>query len=377
MTKHRHWALAATVSEEFLNHLAEQGIGDGLEPTEVRQSFNLPMLGPLDLTVQLQITSVRFQMRHEDAGALRATIHARGEIIVHGESMMPALPGAALVSGEVLVTPRVKLDRSGHFAAVLDLANSALVGMGFDGIEGMETDADVAAQMGQMLFAAVGGEIFGGLADAMGEVGLELAPHEGRELFDLGVTAGAADIDVRDGIMVVGLPAHEGLEGSAESSMVGGTSLGVGVAAGALTSLVNKVASQALGVGLPFEMEVTARDKKLGGRVRNPRLIDSEFLPDLRPSVRSTVRPALVGEEIEFSLQEAWVELPFVLPIFNRASRMLGGVASRAPLHVRIPRYLEIPAHPDGDVMVKLRVESFDVARDGLNCVVDAVVEPE
>ena len=48
-----HWALAAVVSEEFLNRLASTGIGDGIEAAEFRQQFNLPMLGSLDLGVTM------------------------------------------------------------------------------------------------------------------------------------------------------------------------------------------------------------------------------------------------------------------------------------------------------------------------------------
>ena len=250
-----HWALAAAVTEEFLNHLAAEAIGPGLPPNELRQEFNIPMLGPVDLTVRLQIVSVRFTMRAEDEGKLRATIGARGEVEFNGDMAMPPLPGAAIVNGEVLVDPIVEFKPSGRFRAVLDLKNSQLIGMGFEGFEGVDTDADMAAQMGNMLFAAVGGELFEALAAGMDTTGLELEPSEGQYLSELGVAFGSAEFAIEDGLMTVGLPALPGVEGRAEPTPVFGHRLGVAIAAGALTSLVNQLASPQLGL-LRFEIDL-------------------------------------------------------------------------------------------------------------------------
>ena len=45
------WALSAVVTEDFLNAIAAEGVGEGIEVEGFRQSFNLPMLGPLDLGI--------------------------------------------------------------------------------------------------------------------------------------------------------------------------------------------------------------------------------------------------------------------------------------------------------------------------------------
>jgi len=371
-TDDRHWALSAVVSEEFLNTLARNGIGDGIAAADVRQQFNLPLLGSVDLSVGMVIVEVTFQMIEDHGDRLLATIHATGQITFHGDTMMPPLPGLARVRGDVLVRPRIEFRPDGTFIAILDLANSELVSMGFDGIDGVDTDADAQEMMGQMLFAAVGGDLFEGLAQQMGSVGLELEAEQGRVFAELGVHPGPADVEVHQGAMTVGLPAVPGLEGRAVAERVGGHRLGVGVAAGALSALANRLAADALGVPLPFEFDVIARDDRVGARVRNQRLVESSLLPDLRAGLRSTVRPRLEGDRLELSLREAWVELPLVPPIVNRFNRMLGGVASIAPLGVSIPAHASVPVRPDSDATLDVSIVGLQVERDGVAFVVEA-----
>ena len=53
--------------------------------------------------------------------------------------------------------------------------------------------------MSQMLFGAVGGELFEGLANALGAVGIDLSADEARQLDTLGVGRGPADVRVLSG----------------------------------------------------------------------------------------------------------------------------------------------------------------------------------
>ena len=382
-----HWALSAVVSEEFLNTLARNGIGDGIAAAEFRQQFHLPMMGSLDLSIAMVIVEVRFEMRETNDDRLHAIIRATGDIGFHGETMMPALPGLARVRGEVLVRPRVELRPDGRFVAILDLAGSELIAMTLEAIDGIEANAEAQAQMGQLLFAAVGGELFEGLAGQLGSIGLELGPTEAHVLTELGVRPSPADVRMSDGSMTVGLPAVAGLEGNAHVQMggaeddggggigvrrIGSRGVAIGVAAGALGALATRLAADTLGVPLPFEVDVIARDDRVGTRFRNQRLVESSFLPDLRPGLRSTVRTLLVGDQLELSLREAWVELPLVPPAINRLNRWFGGVAALAPLNVSIPARGSIPVRPDSEVKLDVRITELDVGRDGVTFVVEA-----
>src|SRR5439155_18389272 len=107
----------------------------------------------------------------DNVDRLHATIRATGDISFYGETMMPPMPGLARVRGEVLVRPTVEYRDDGRFIAVLDVGNSELVGMAFEGMDGVETDADAQDMMGQMLFAAAGGDLFDALKTQLGSVG--------------------------------------------------------------------------------------------------------------------------------------------------------------------------------------------------------------
>lgn len=365
------WALSVVITDEFLNTFAVNGIGEGVEVAEFVQTFHVPMLGAVELAVGMSIVGVEFRMRAGDEDRLHATVSAAGHVRILGEVPMD-LPGPARVRGEVLVPPIVRLDPDGTFTAVLDLPSSELVAMHFDGVDGLEGDAAAQAQMGEMLFATLGGELFAALAQQMGPVGLVLGPEQGRVLDELGVRPGPAELEVADGHLTVGLRAVPHLHGHAEVERVVGRRLRVGVAAGALSALVARLAEDTLGVPLPVELDVSARERRVGTSVRNPRLVDSPLVPDLRLDLRTTIRPRLVGDEVEFSLREAWVELPLVPDPVNRISRWFGGLAARAPLHVRMPARTTVPVRPDSDRRMDVSISGLDVGDDGVTLIVDA-----
>lgn len=365
------WALSVVVTDEFLNTFAANGIGDGVEVSEFTQAFHVPMLGSVELSVGMAIVGVTFRTDPRQDGRLHATVTATGHLRILGDMPMD-LPGPARVRGEVLVEPVIRLDPDGTFTAVLDLPGSELVAMHFDGVDGIEGDAEVQAQMGQMLFATLGGELFAALAEQMGPVGLVLGPEQGRVFEELGVRSGPAELELADGHLTVGLMAVDGLGGHAEVEQVTGRRLRVGVAAGALSALVARLAEDSLGVPLPVDLDVSARERRVGTSVRNQRLLDSPLLPDLRLDWRTTIRPRLVGDEVEFGLREAWVELPLVPAPVNRLSRWVGGLASRAPLHLRIPARTAVPVRPDSDRRMDVSIAGLDVGDDGVTLVVDA-----
>lgn len=236
-----------------------------------------------------------------------------------------------MVRGDVLVAPVIELRDDGTFQAVLDLPNSELVGMVFEGFDGVDTDADTAAALGQMLFATIGGELFSGLARHMGLLGLDIDAESAAPFGLAGVAASVADVRVLDGEIVVGLPSVPGLDGHASPAPCGASGLGLGIADGALASVLTVVGALVLGVELPFDVEFVSDRRGIGGRVRNRRLITSSLVPDLRSGLRYTLAPRLVGEDVEISLREAWLELPFVPPMVNQFNRVLGGAAGLAP----------------------------------------------
>lgn len=368
----RHWAVSIAVADEFLNRLAVSGLGDGLEVATFRQAFSVPMMGEIDLSVDMTITAVEFSMRSEAAGRLHVTVSASGVIEFHGDTPMVALPGAARVRGEVLVTPRVGLRHDGTFVAQLDLPGSELVAVHFDGIDGMTADADAQAMMGQLLFAAVGGELFEGLARQLGPVGLELDADTASVLAEAGVAAGEADVVVEDGVMLVGLPAAGDLGGHARVTGPDGTRIGVAVAGGSLGPLVRRVAAASLGVDLPLDIEIDTTHRRVASRVRNRRLIRSALVPDLRAAVRTTVRPRLVGDRLELSVREAWLELPLVPSVVNDVNRFLGGAASRAPLSLSVPASVTLPVRPGSDATFRLSLGELTVDDHGVSLEVDA-----
>ena len=366
------WALAVAVTEEFLNRLAAEGIGDGIATEPLRRRFAVPMMGEVDLEVGMTITGVTFVMAEEHGSRLLATVHAAGVVRIHGESAMPAFPGAARVSGDVLVSPVVHLEEDGAFTSVLDLAGSELVAMRFEGIDGLDTDADAAAMMGEMLFATVGGELFEGLAEQLGRVGLELEAGDGDFLLEAGVAPGSAEVRVHDGSLLVGLPAAEGTDGHADVPAFGGGHLVVGLASGVLSPLVIEIAHRATGLPVPFDVEVDTRERRIGGRVRSPRLFDLPLVPDLRPGVRYTVRPRLVDGRIEVALREAWLELPLVPGFVNEVNRIIGGMASRSPWSFSTPARRAVPVRPDSEREVDMEVTDLFVDPHGVTLVVDA-----
>jgi hypothetical protein len=375
--RNRRNAVALVVPEEFLNRLAARGVGEGIAAPVLRNTFHLPMMGPLEMSVWMTIVGVSFQMRAGDGGRLRATVRATGALELHGDTPMPPMPGLARVAGEVLVDPIVERRPDGSFSAQLDLPGSELVGMTFEGFDGLESDGEAQAQMSQMLFGAVGGELFEGLANALGPVGIELTAEEAHRLDTIGVAIGPADVRVLSGRIEVGLPAVDELEGDGPVVRVDGARVGLGVASGVLSGLIAELASGRWGGVLPFELDASIVERSVDGRIRSTRLVESALLPDLRPGLRYRVEPRLLGDQLELVLRGAWLELPLVPPVINQFNRWLGGLAARVPeqlvgpLAIRLPSTVRVPVRPDGDQTMSITVAGLKMIDGGVEIVVE------
>ena len=364
--------MTVTVPQEFLNALAAAGIGDGIEVEEFRNVFQLPMMGPIELSVGMTIVEVSFQMRSGDDGRFRATVRATGDIRFHGDSPMPAFPGLARVAGDVLVRPVIELRPDGSFVAVLDLPAGEVTDMRFEGVDGVAAADDAIAMMSQMLFAAVGEDLYRGLAENLGHVGIELDAAAARGVVELGIAAGPAEIRVSDGVTVVGFPAVDGHDGHAAPVPAHGRRVGVGLARGSLTPAVARLAAATLGRALPFHLEFDTEGRRIGGRVRSTRLVDTPLIPDLRPGLRYSVTPRLRGEEIHVTLREAWLELPLVPGMVNQLNRWIGAsLASRASWSFTLPAVGELPVRPDSERSMRVAVVRLDVDDDGVAAIID------
>lgn len=360
-------AVGLTISEEFLNDLAAAGIGDGIDMGTTTQTFGLPMMGDVELTVSLAITKVTFVMSDDHPDSLLATIRAKGELIVGGDVPMPAFPGPVRVRGDVRVKPVIEYGRKQSLTAILDVSGSELVSSSLEGIDGLPADAEAQLQMSQMMFAAVGGDLFMDLAADLGHVGIEKRAGQVPQLSAMGAAPGAAEISIGDGEMWVGFPAKEGVVGTATPIDIHPGECGVSFASSAVGAAVNIAASLSLGMEAPVDHELQSNDGAMTGRVRNRRLVDSDVLPDFRPGLCYSVEPRIVGEVIEVKLSEAWIELPLVPSFVNKLSRAVGGAIAAAPISTALPTSFPIPTGPDGDGEATVSVLELSPTANGLD----------
>jgi hypothetical protein len=364
-------ALALRVTESFLNDLAAALVGGGIEVPAFRNTFQLPMMGPLELEVGMTILGVSFRAAAHHGDRLMGTLRAAGRVEIMGDSPMPALPGAAVVRADVLVAPRIGWRPDGGFVAELLLPDAELVGVELEHIDGMETDAGMARQLSEMLFAAVGGELFDGLAANLGHVGMELDAEQAQVLHDIGVLPEDAWVHVGNGELTVVLPSVEDHHGGVRPPVAPPDGLGLAVSSGALGPLAARVVAANATAPLPIQVGLRTDGSEIGTSLRSRRLVDSPLVPDFRTVLRSRVEPRLVGDALEIQLRSAWVELPGTPTLLSSASRALGSFAGVLP-PVRLPRELEVPIEAGSNRTVRLRLEQLDVTADGVSSSVSA-----
>jgi hypothetical protein len=383
---HRRPAVVVSVTEDLLNDLVSRSLDDGVSLSPLTQRITLPAMGEVDLGLGLRVTGGRFRLQQSDGGRARVVVTADGEVSLHttdyeGDEIdtpplgLPVPPGAIPVRVEALVDPYLEL-RGDHTVSVgLDLAGAELVSLTVDTDVpppgGVAPEAWLPiTQMTQMMFGSMGDGLFAALGEHVGAVGMDLGPDIGILLHDLGVDRGRAETRVGSGLLSFALPAHESVEGRADPVPVAGRAIGVSLARSGVDRLSRTLLERAAGgLPLPFELEVDLGEQRIGGTLRQTRLLSERF-PDLRSSVRTDIRPRLVDGRLELALQAAWLQLPELVPGFvNDLSRRLGGLASLAPLRFRFPAAFEVPLVPGSDDTVAVRVDDLRVTGEGAGIV--------
>ncbi len=379
----RRWAVCASVTDELLNDLALIGLGDGVALEAVEHEVNLPAMGEVRLRLALTVTAVTFDLRPDDDGRARVTVIGAGDVSVKGSDYegdtisdsamgMETPPAPLPVSLTALADPYFELRDDHTLSLGLDLRDATLVSLDGDHEaelpDGVEDDAWTGVlQMTSMMFNMMGHELFAGLGEAVGSVGLDLGDDIGMILADLGVEPGVADATVGSGVLSIGLPAAGHVDGRAMPVPVAGRRLGVSLASSGIDRLAGGLFERAVGgLPLPFELELDLGERKVGGALRQPRVISDRF-PDLRSTVHTDVAVRLARGRLELAVTAAWLELPGIVPSFvNRLNRKLGNLWSIAPLRFRFPATLQVPLVPGSDDTVGVRVDDLRVSPDGV-----------
>jgi hypothetical protein len=377
------------VTQELLNDLVFFGLGEGVALDAVEQQVNMPGLGEVTMRLALTITGVRFELRGDDGGRARVTVLGVGDVGViskdyEGDVMVsppgfaaaPAPPAPLPVALRALAEPFLELRDDRTVSVGLDLRNAELLELGVDLDAGAPDDVDAQTwagilQMTSTMFSMMGDNLFAGLAESIGSVGMDLGEDIGTLLAELGVDHGPADAQVSSGVLSFGLPARVEVEGRAMPVPVAGKRLGVSVARSGVDRIAADLLERAIGgMPLPFELEIDLGEQQIGSRLRQPRLISDRF-PDLRSAVRTEVGVRLVRGRLEIAVSAAWVELPSFVPrIVNVFSRRLGGLLAMAPLRFRFPATMELPIVPGSEDAVAVRVDDLRVSTDGVGVVV-------
>ena len=242
------WALCGSFTEELLNDLIEVTVGDGVSLEPLDTSVALPAMGEVDVRLALTITGGRFDLRADDDGRCRIVVTANGDVSTRsvaydvgpvdehaGPSGMPAPPAPIPVRVEALVRPFVEIRSHDEVAVGLDLSDAELISLGVDPDAPDPPGVDPTAWAGvlnmfSMMFGVLGSGLFDSLGEHVGSAGLELDPSVGRTLEQLGVRPGRAEVSVASGLVTVGLPADDAVEGRAWPVPVAGSRVGIGAA---------------------------------------------------------------------------------------------------------------------------------------------------
>jgi hypothetical protein len=375
----------------MLNDLVLFAVGAGVPLDPVETDVALPALGDVRLKVALTITGGTFDLRADDGGRVRVVVSASGEVEAKAlgfdgdaSSILPSGPVPIPVRVEALVDPVLELRDDFTMQVGLAVQGGELIGVTVDADapapEGMDPSTWAPmTQMVNMLFMSMGTQLWAGLGEHVGVVGTEVGADVGAILADLGVAVGRAEVHVASGLLTVGLPATDDVVGRAAPVPVSGKRVALSLADSGVHRLAALLIPLALGPApMPFEIEVNLGDQTVKGTVRQTRIL-SESIPDLRLSLRTDIRPRLVGGRLELSLQAAWVELPALgglaafTGLINDVSRRVGGLASLAPLQLKFPAVIQVPigtSQPDGTPdTIGIAVDDLRVTGDGLGVV--------
>jgi hypothetical protein len=392
--RNERWALCASITEDLLNDVVAMMVAGGVPLEPLDTSVALPGMGEVDVRLALTVNGGTFRLRPEDGGRARVVITADGDVqtrsaaydgtTVEGGGLgmpmgVPTPPAPIPVRVEALVHPFVEVHRNHTVSLGLDLGEAELVSLEADSSAPVPEGVDPGAWAGilqvfSMVFGLLGHSLFASLGEHVGSVGTELGPEIGMALTELGVDPGRADVNIGSGLLSFGLAATPAVRGRAQPVPIAGHRIGIGMANSVVEHLTQKLLERAVGeLPLPFELEVDLGEQRVGGRLRQSRLLPETF-PDLRSALRTEIRPRLMRGRLELSVQAAWLELPPLLPSFlNDVSKRLGELASLAPIRVQFPARFELPLIPDAPDTVPVEIDDLQVTSNGLGVVVALV----
>lgn len=379
----RRWAIWAAVTEDLLNDIVLMGVGEGVPLERVEQQITLPAMGEVTLGLALTVTGVRFECRGDDEGRARVSVSGLGDVSVAGSDYegdrvsgaavgMPTPPAPIPVRLVALCEPFIRVNPDHSVSFGLDLRGAEMVSLDVDREaavpEGVDEDAWTGVlQMTSMMFSSVGHDLFAGLGEAVGDVGLDLGSDVGTVLVELGVDPGHGDAHVSSGMLSVGLPASERVRGRAIPVPISGHRAALSLATSGVDHMATRLLESALGdLPSPVELDVDLMDRRVAAELRQPRVVSERF-PDLRTTVHTDVALKLRGGRLEVSLASAWVELPSLVPSFvNDFNRRLGELWSMTPIRFRLPKRLEIPLGGAGGTRLGVHVDDLRVDSSGV-----------
>ncbi len=384
------WAMCASITQELLNDVILMVVGAGIPLEPLDTTVALPGMGDVDVRLGLTITGGELDLRADDGGRARVIVRADGEVTTRATNYegdvaegtpgpaaagLPTPPAPIPVRVEAFVDPFIELGATGGSAG-LDLRTAELISLSTDPDSPVPEGVDPATwagilQMFGMVFAVLGGGLFESLGEHVGRAEIAVPDDVAELLRSLGVAPGAGDITVSSGLLTIGLPAADSVEGRALPVPIAGKRVGLGVASSLVDGVCHLLIERVAGdLPLPFEVEVDLGEQQLGGRLRQSRLFPESF-PDLRTALRTEIRPRLLRGRLELSVQAAYLELPKALPsIFNVVSRRLGELVSLAPIRVRLPSTIQLPLIPDSDDTIGVEIDDLRVTSDGIGVVV-------
>lgn len=379
----RRWAIWAAVTEDLLNDIVAMGLGEGVPLERVEQQITLPAMGEVTLGLALTVTGVGFECRGGDAGRARVSVSGLGEVSVAGSDYegdrisgpavgMPTPPAPLPVRLVALCDPYIRVHDDHRVSFGLDLRGAEMVSLDVDRDaplpDGVDEDAwNGILQMTSMMFSSVGHDLFAGLGETVGDVGLDLGSDVGTVLVDLGVDPGEGDAHVSSGILSFGLPASERVRGRAIPVPISGHRAALSLATSGVDHMAGQLLESALGdLPAPVEIDIDLQDRRIAAGVRQPRVVSDRF-PDLRSTMHTDVAVRLRGGRLEVALASAWVELPSVVPSFvNDFNRRLGELWSMAPIRYRLPKRLEFPVGGSGGTRLGVHVDDLRVDTSGV-----------
>lgn len=373
-------ALAMSVTEGLLNDIAAITVGAGVALDPIRTEVPLPGVGDIAVDVELRVVTAHTELQGDADGAIRVHVTAEADLkpadnLVDPPVVLPLPPAPIPLIVAVLVKPTIELS--------MGTVRCAIPTSGLQ-LERIEVDTTVPAPEGvesnmwismlaifNMMLSQMGDDLFENLLTSGPKLDFEVEGTAASLLERLGAAQGPAVISVSEKLLTVAFPGQPNLEGNAWPVPIAGKRAGIALSATSVNEAARFLLEQAVsGLPVPFDIEVSLGEQHVAGRIRQSRLLPTQF-PDLRSALRSEVRTRLVRGRVELSVEALWLETPDILPGFiNDVSRRLGGLAGLAPLKIRLPERIEIPLPGDTSIGLGITVDDLRVSEDGVGAAV-------